>query len=177
MKRSVFWVLAIAVVALVITCVSKHNELSALDEGLEKQWTPLVNVITPIYMQIPDLVNEVILYNGKEDEVVHNLATAYKDFNESSSTSSQVTAANRIEAALSVLFIEASRRYPGIASHYQFQNLKQIFQTTSEDIDRLVEGYNNSVDNFNSYVRQFPNNIVGMLLGFGSRADYFRKEN
>ena len=177
MKRSTFWVLAIAVVVLAIMCVSKYNELSVLDEGLEKQWAPLVNVLTPRYTQVPDLVNEVILYNGKKDEVVHNLATAYKHFNESSSISSQVAAANRIEAALSALFIEAGQRYPGIVSHYQFQNLKQVFQTTSADMDGLVNGYNKSVDDFNSYVRQFPNNIVGMLLGFGSSADYFRKEN
>ncbi|MBT3182236.1 MAG: hypothetical protein HN337_07005 [Deltaproteobacteria bacterium] len=175
MNRTIFWVIGIIVAMLVLLCIFKYNSIAELDEGLANAWTPLENVLQPRYDAVPKLVNEVILYTGKEDKETKALADANKDYTSAGGMGAQVKAANKLEAAISDMIIEGGQRYPGISSHYQFMNLKQGFQKTGEQMQQLVKGYNSSVDKYNSYIRKFPNNLIAFLLGFEYRAEYFKR--
>jgi len=175
MNKPIFWVVGIIVIIIVLLCIFKYNNIAALDEGLAKNWTPLESVLEPRYAEVPKLVNEIILYNGNEDKETKALAEAHKVYEAAGSMSAQVKAADKLEAAISGVIIQAGQRYPGIASHYQFINLKQGFEKTSEQMKSLVEGYNDAVDRYNTYIRKFPNNLIAFLLGFEFKAEYFKR--
>jgi LemA protein len=176
MKRSTIWILAIVVAMLAGLCIVKYNALATNDQALENAWAPLQNILRPRYDAVPKYVNEVILYTGKGDSTTKSLSETYKEFQEARNYEDQIRSANRIEEALSVSIIEAGQRYPGIASHYQFMNLKAGFQASSVQIQPLADAYNSAVDRYNTYVRKFPNDLVALILGFQSKAPYFMRQ-
>jgi len=175
MQKTTVWIIIIVVIILLGLCIVKYNTLAGLDEQLESAWTPLTNVLEPRYQQVPKLVNEVILYTGKEDKQTKELADAYKKYSSASGMSGQIEAANKLEAALSNLAIQGGQRYPGITSHYQFQNLMSGFKKSGDQMKGLVTAYNSAVDTYNTYVRKFPNNLVAFLVGFEFKANYFKR--
>ena len=96
MNRTAMWIVGIIVVVVVILCITKYNGLARLDEGLQKQWTPLISVLQPRYNAIPKLVNEIILYNGREDDETKALAKAQKEFAAANDMEGQVKAADKV---------------------------------------------------------------------------------
>lgn len=176
MNKTAVWIIVIIIVMVVGLCIVKYNKIAALDEGLKKSWTPLSSALEPRYDEIPKLVNEVILYTGKEDSTTKTLADAQKKYAAANGMSARVEAAGEVEAALSNIIIQGGQRYPGIQSHYQFQNLKEGFIKTGDAMKPLINSYNAAVDTYNTYVRKIPNNVVAFLLGFEFEADYFKRE-
>lgn len=175
MKRTTIWIVVIIVVMVLGLCIFKYNTIATKDQSLENAWAPLLNVLQPRYDEVPKFVNEIILYTGKEDDETKKLSSAYKNFKADSGFNGQIEDAGKIESALSKVIIDAGQRYPGITSHYQFINLKEGFQQTTTQMKPLVDAYNKAADDYNTYVRLFPNNFVALIMGFDFKAPYFMR--
>ncbi|MFA4875576.1 MAG: LemA family protein [bacterium] len=176
MKGEIKWILTIVIVAVALLCIYKYNQIVKLDELVKDTWTPLSAQLQQRYDEIPKLVNEVILYTSNEDEQTRALAVAQKAFAAASGMKDKVTFANNTETALEQMLLQAGQRYPGIASHYQYMELNQGFQTTKQQLTGPMDVFNKAVEKYNTYTREFPNDIVSVLLGFESKYIYFKKE-
>lgn len=174
MNKTVAWIIGIIVVLVIIIFIAKFNKLSVYDEALSNAWTPLGNVLGPRYAEVPKLINEVILYTGKEDAETKDLMQKYREYSVTKGAAEQLETAGLLEEALASFFIQAGQRYPGISSHYQYMNLMQGFQQSASQMGPMVSAFNHEVDKYNSYAREFPNNLVAAFTGFGHEASYFR---
>lgn len=174
MNKTTAWVVGIILVLVIVIFIAKFNKLSVYDEALSNAWTPLGNVLGPRYAEVPKLINEVILYTGREDAETKDLMQKYRELTAAKDAPEQLETAGPLEEALADFFIQAGQRYPGISSHYQYMNLMQGFQQSASQMGSLVTAFNQSVDKYNSYAREFPNNIVAAFTGFGHEAKYFR---
>ena len=175
-QKSTVTILIIVAVIIALLCITKYNAISTLDEAVDKSWSPLVSALQQRYDGVPKLVNEVILYTSQDDSTTKALAESDKAFNSAEGREDKVKAANVVEINLSKLFIEATQRYPGITSHYQFTALQKNFQVSGKAMSSAMDGYNDAVSEYNTYVRKLPNDLVAMIIGFNYREIYFKKE-
>ncbi len=175
-KNSKLIIIVVAVV-IAILCITKYNKLAGLDEALDKTWSPLVSALQQRYDGVPKIADEVVLYTGKEDSVTKALIASDKKFDSANGRENKVETANEVEINLTKLFIESTQRYPGISSHYQYTALKKNFEVTSGEMASAMNSYNDAVSAYNTYVRKFPNNLVAVIMGFGYRETYFKKES
>ena len=176
MKRSTFWITIIIVAVVLGIAIAKFNGLSRFDEKRELAWTPLENVLKARYDLVPKLLNVVILYSGKEDPETKKIAGLRKQYGETRAFPEIVVAADSLETAITDMFIQISQRYPGISSSYEYVALQNGFNQSASAMQPLVDGYNLVVDQYNTYAREFPNNIVTKLFGFETRAPYFKRQ-
>jgi LemA protein len=157
-------------------CIVKFNNLVKLDEQVDVTWTPLSAQLQQRYDEVPKLVNEVILYTGREDDLTRKMAESYKTFTAAQGMIDKVKAANDVETSVEQLMLQAGQHYPGIESHFQFMELSKGFTTTMQHMAAPMAAYNATVDKYNTYVREFPNNIIAELFGYKHENIYFKKE-
>jgi LemA protein len=175
LQKNTVTILIIVTVMLALLCITKYNTIATLDEAIDKSWAPLESALQQRYDGVPKLVNEVILYTSTESETSKALAAADKEFDSANGRENKAKAANNVEINLTKEFIEATQRYPGIASHYQFTALQKNFEMSGKDMVGAMGAYNNAVGNYNTYVRKFPNDLVALLIGFNYKEIYFKK--
>lgn len=169
-------IIIIIVVVVALLCILKYNTIAGYDEQVENAWSPLVSALDQRYDGVPKLVNEIILYTQHEDDATRALSQAEKKFDAASGMVAKVEAADDLEAQLSKVYIEAGQRYPGITSHYQFQALKENFEQSGKEMAQSMQGYNKAVEQYNTYARKFPNNLVALIMGFHHSYPYFKRE-
>lgn len=174
MKNYATSIILILIVVLLVGIVL-YNKLVSRDETLSRAWTPLLGALQKRYDAVPKLVNEIILYNANEDDQVRSLAASYKAFSAAQGMDAQVTAANDLEHRIEQMLLEAATRYPGIEGHFEFQALKRNFQQSTEEMKPAAMAYNKAAEDFNVYVRSFPNDIVAKLAGLKHENFYFKE--
>lgn len=174
MKNLVATLLVVLVVCVLIGIV-QYNRLVNRDEALSRAWTPMLGALQKRYDGIPRLVNEIIMYTATEDADVKALAESYKAFSAAQGMDNQVSTANDLEMKLDDTLLEAATRYPGIEGHYQFQALKRNFIQDEQEITPAAAAYNQAAEEFNQFVRRFPNDIVASIVGMKHENFYFKK--
>ena len=175
MKITTLIVILIALIVATV-CIVKFNAIIKIDEAVDITWTPLSAQLQQRYDEVPKLVNEVILYTGHEDDLTRTLATAYKNFNATNNMIDKVKAANVLETSIEQLMLQAEQHYPGIRSHFQFMELAKGFTTTEQHMIAPMGAYNIAVEKYNTYVREFPNDIIARIFGYKHANIYFKKE-
>ncbi len=174
MKNYATSIILILIVALLVGIVL-YNKLVSRDETLSKAWTPLQAALQKRYDAVPKLVNEIILYNASEDAQVKALSASYKSFTAAEGMDTQVAAANDLEHRIEQMLLEAATRYPGIEGHFEFQALKRNFLQSTEEMRPAAVAYNKAAEEFNVYVRSFPNDIVAKIVGLKHENFYFKE--
>lgn len=161
------WALIVFLVIIaVLVGIVEFNSISRKDEAVAKAWTPLASALDLRYASVPALVRTIVLYTGRDDETSRKLTADQQAYMAATTVLSKATAANEIEMDLNRLKVQAGQLYAGIQSHYQFTELMDNFRTSQEKLGPALTAYNAAVDAYNSAIRQFPANIIAMILGF-----------
>lgn len=182
MKRGTVILIAVAVIAVVLfmTFKSNYNSLVTLDEGVNSAWAQVENQYQRRADLIPNLVNTVKGYADFEQEtltaVVDARAKATSVNVDASDLSPQAiskfqAAQDELSGALSRLLVSVER-YPDLKANQQFQQLQVQLEGTENRIAVERRNFNNEVQQFNTTIRRFPQNIIGGILGFSKRG-YF----
>jgi LemA protein len=83
-------------------------------------------------------------------------------------------AQGQLSTALGRLLV-ASENYPNLKSNENFTALQTQLESTENRINMAREDFNNSVQNYNSKIRQFPANLTAKMFGFSEKG-YFQAE-
>ncbi|WP_346317728.1 LemA family protein [Chitinophaga sp. YIM B06452] len=160
---------------------SKYNGLVKKDEVVQKAWG---NVETQ-YQRRADLVDNLVsTVKGSaafEQETLTKVIEA-----RSKATSVQVNANDltpekiqqfqqaqgELSGALSRLLVSVEK-YPELRTTEQFQTLMAQLEGTENRIAVSRNDFNGAVNEFNSSVRTFPNNLIAGLGGFKAKG-YFK---
>ncbi|MFI3320903.1 MAG: LemA family protein [Rikenellaceae bacterium] len=182
MKKTLIILGVVAVVIIVIysTFKGNYNNLVKYDEGVKSAWSSVESQYQRRADLIPNLVSTVKGYAEHEsstlEAVVAARASATKttinveDLSESSMQQFN-KAQGELSSALSRLLV-VSENYPDLKANENFRDLQAQLEGTENRIATERKRYNDTVINYNSYVRSFPRNILASMFGFETKPYY-----
>jgi LemA protein len=154
--------------------VSTKNTLVAKNESINQAYSQ-VNVVQQRRLDlIPNLVASVKGYVAEESTVLTNIANARAGVLAAGSDHlANIDANRKLDVALGPFF-RLQEQYPNLRSNEQFMRLNDELAGTENRIAVERQRYNRTLEDYNVYVRQFPNSIWAGMAGFHYRDEYFR---
>lgn len=179
MRRGLWIAVGIVVVLVVIALmifgsyVSARNTMVAKQVAYQTQWS---NVQTQLQRRadlIPNLVATVKGYATHEETVFADIANARAGLLNAHSPKAAIQANGQLDSALGRL-LALSESYPNLKANENFLALQDQLEGTENRIAVERRRYNESLQDYNTYIRQFPNNIWAGMGGFQPDNDYFQ---
>ncbi len=155
--------------------IGSYNSLVAMREGIDGSWAQVETVLQRRYDLIPNLVETVKGFAAQEREVLTEVTRLRSQWGAAGSVAEKAQAASALEGALSRLLLVVER-YPDLKSNQNFLALQDELAGTENRISVERRRYNQSVQAYNTRVRQFPANLVAALAGFQCEQVYFEAE-
>ena len=154
--------------------VSSKNHMVQLNEDVNQAYSQ-VNVQQQRRLDlIPNLVASVKGYVKEEETVLTNIANARAGVLASQGDrASNIQANTRLDAAILPLY-RLQEAYPNLKANEQFARLEDELAGTENRIAVERRRYNQTLEAYNVYVRQFPNSIWAGIAGFRYRDEYFK---
>lgn len=163
MKKGLIIILVIIGVILLFVGYlnSTYNKAVALDEDSKARWADVAAAYQRRADLIPSLVNTVKGAAANEKEILTSV-TALRSGIASAKTPEDFDAVGKkINAAIN-LTIEA---YPQIRSTENFQTFQAQLEGTENRINIARQDYNQSVNNYNTYIRGFLTRMFLNIAG------------
>ena len=152
----------------------------AMQESVVSAWSNVENQYQRRSDLIPNLVNTVKGYATHEQTTLTDVidarakATQIK-LNVENLTEESLQRYNQVQgelsSALSRLMV-VSEQYPDLKANQNFADLQAQLEGTENRIATERRKFNETVQNYNSFIRLFPRNIVANMFGFEAKA-YF----
>ncbi|HLR82037.1 MAG TPA: LemA family protein [Paenalcaligenes sp.] len=179
MKLNFRWFGLIFVTLLLTGC--GYNEIQRLDEQVKAAWSQTLNQYERRADLVPKLVNSVDAYMGQEKEVLTRVTEAraqvgqikinVEDLDNPALMERFSQAQNQLGSALSRL-LAVAENYPELKSDGLFLDLMTQLEGTENRIATERGRYVQAVQNYNVFIRQFPNVITAKVLGYPVLENY-----
>jgi LemA protein len=179
MKR-LFAVLALLAATLGLSSCG-YNTIQAQDEQIKGAWSEVINQYQRRADLIPNLVNTVKGYAQQEQDVLLGVTNARAKVGSIQATPELVNdpaafkkfqdAQSEMTSALSRLLVVAEN-YPQLKSDQNFRDLQAQLEGTENRITVARKRYIDSVQQYNTTVRQFPVNLTAMVFGYKEKANF-----
>ena len=186
MKKGLIAIIVIAIIAFVLYSTGKgmYNSAVAYEEDAKTAWSNVESA----YQRRADLISNLVkTVQGAADferttlnEVIEARAKATSvQVDPSNITPEQLQqfqqAQSGLTSALSRLLVTVER-YPELKTNQNFLELQSQLEGTENRINVERNRFNQSVNTFNTYLRQFPNNIFLKFLGNFSPMNRYEAE-
>jgi LemA protein len=153
--------------------ISTKNTLVEKNEAINQAYSQ-VNVVQQRRLDlIPNLVASVKGYVAEESTILTNIANARAAITAAPDRASQIQANAKLDVALGPFF-RLQEQYPDLKGNQQFMRLEDELAGTENRIAVERQRYNKVLEDYNVYVRQFPNSIWAGMAGFHYRDEYFK---
>ncbi len=160
-----------------------YNSMVKLDEKVQSQWGEVQNQYQRRSDLIPNLVSTVKGAANFEQETLTKVIEA-----RAKATSVQVdptkltpetiakfqSAQGELSQALGRLLV-VTENYPQLKANQNFLELQAQLEGTENRINVSRRDFNNAVQEYNSKIRVFPNNLTSGMFGFEKKG-YFQAE-
>jgi LemA protein len=174
MKRAWTAVVLVGVAALAIGLmyVGRRNQMVIKNQAVEAQWHQVDVDLQRRADLIPNLVETVKGYAAQEQTVFGDIAKARSALLSAQSPSERIAANAQLEGALGRLLVIVEN-YPQLKSNENFLRLQDELAGTENRIAVERRRYNETVQDYNTYIGLFPNNIFAGWAGFKPNNAYF----
>ena len=173
----VLGVVALLIVVLLFvggSYIGAKNTLVQKNEAVNQAFSQ-VNVVQQRRLDlIPNLVASVKGYVAEESTILTNIANARAGVLAAGSDhSANINANAKLDVALGPFF-RLQEQYPNLKGNEQFTRLTDELAGTENRIAVERQRYNKTLEDYNVYVRQFPQSIWANIAGFHYRDEYFK---
>jgi LemA protein len=173
----VLGVVALLIVVLLFiggSYIGAKNTLVQKNEAVNQAFSQ-VNVVQQRRLDlIPNLVASVKGYVAEESTILTNIANARAGVLAAGSDhASNINANSKLDVALGPFF-RLQEQYPDLKGNQQFIRLTDELAGTENRIAVERQRYNKALEDYNVYVRQFPQSIWANIAGFHYRDEYFK---
>ena len=125
---------------------------------------------------IPNLVASVKGYVSEESSVLKDIANARAGIAAAGSDrGAQIKANEALSVAVSPL-LRLQEAYPNLKSDAQFTRLNDELAGSENRIGVSRQRYNNTLKDYNVYVKQFPNSVWAGMMGYHYRDEYYKAD-
>jgi LemA protein len=166
-----------AVVLLILMGFSSYyghrNEIVAKKESIKASWSQVDVVLQRRSDLIPNLVETVKGYATHEQKVYDDIANARAALGGARSPAEKIAANGQLDGALSRLLVVVEN-YPNLKANENFMRLQDELSGTENRIAVERKRYNDTVQDYNTYIQLFPNSLVASLGGFQREDAYFQ---
>lgn len=169
MEISSFVTLGIVAV-IIIYGVAIYNNLVTLKHGVSKAWANIDVLLKQRHDELPKLVETCKQYMQYEQETLEQVMkarAAVSSAREQGDISALGGAEGQLRLGLGNLFAVAEA-YPELKANENFQHLQTRISGLENSIADRREFYNDSVNNNNVRIEQFPDVILARLFNFKS---------
>jgi len=171
--------LAVVLVVLVILAVlfgsffvSTRNQMVVKNETVKSNWAQVDVVLQRRADLIPNLVETVKGFAAQEQTVFDDVAKARTQYMNAQTPSDKIAASNQLYG-MEVKVLALAENYPQLKSNENFLRLQDELAGTENRIAVERKRYNDAIQDYNTYVGLFPQNIVAGMSGFKRNDAYF----
>ncbi len=177
MKKGIIVLAVIVLLAIWIggTFIGHRNEMVRKRETVNAAWSQVDVVLQRRADLIPNLVQTVKGFATHEEKVFGDIAAARAAMAGAKTPQEKIAANGQLDSALSRLLVVVEN-YPQLRSNENFLRLQDELAGTENRIAIERRRYNETVQDYNTYISLFPNNIVASLSGFTRNDAYFKTE-
>jgi LemA protein len=173
--------LAILAILLVVglllgsSFVSSRNQMAVKREAVNAAWSQVDVVLQRRADLIPNLVETVKGFAAQEVTVFGDIAKARSALLSASTPVDKIAANQRLDSALGRLLVVVEN-YPQLKSNENFLRLQEELAGTENRIAVERRRYNETLQDYNTYISLFPNNLIASLSGFARNDAYFKAD-
>lgn len=172
--------LIIAVFAMMLSGCG-YNSIQSQDEAVKSQWSEVLNQYQRRADLVPNLVATVKGFAEQEKSVLIEVTNARASVGKMNITAEQASdpemlkkfqaAQGEMSGALSRLLV-VSENYPELKSNENFRDLQVQLEGTENRVTVARNRYIQSVQAYNTTIRQFPTNLTAMVFGNKPKANF-----
>ena len=161
-------------IALIVggSYVSSRNQMVRKNETVKQTWSQVDVVLQRRADLIHNLVATVKGYAQQEQKVFGDVANARASLLSARTPGEKIVANGQLDGALGRL-LAIVENYPNLKSNQNFLALQDELAGTENRIAVERRRYNEALQDYNTYVGLFPNNIFARWAGFQRNNDYF----
>ena len=158
-----------------------YNTLQTRDEQIKAAWAEVINQYQRRADLVPNLVNTVKGFAAQERDVLLGVTNARARVGSIQATPELVNdpaalrkfsqAQGELSSALSRLLVVVEN-YPNLKANAGFQDLRAQLEGTENRIGIARKRYIDTVAGYNTFVRQFPQNLTAMIFGYKEKAQF-----
>jgi LemA protein len=165
-------VFILAILMVFGSYVSARNQMVAKDEGVKAAWSEVDVQLERRADLIPNLVETVKGFTKEESTVFGDIANARAGMLNAQGPQAKIAANGKLDSALGRLLL-LTENYPQLRSSDQFMRLQDELAGTENRISVARRRYNGALQDYNTFVLQFPNNIWADMAGFKENNAFF----
>jgi LemA protein len=174
---SKFAIVFITIVVILLLCVGKYisvkNTLVQKNEAVKSAWSEVDVVLQRRADLIPNLVETVKGIAKQEQTVFGEIAQARSQLLSANAPADKIAANQRLDGALGRL-LAIAENYPQLRSSENFLRLQDELAGTENRISVERKRYNDTLQDYNTYVQQFPASLFAASAGFKPNTAYFQ---
>jgi LemA protein len=174
---SKFAIAFITIVVILLLCVGKYisvkNTLVQKNEAVKSAWSEVDVVLQRRADLIPNLVETVKGITKQEQAVFGEIAQARSQLLSANGPADKIAANQRLDGALGRL-LAIAENYPQLKSSENFLRLQDELAGTENRISVERKRYNDTLQDYNTYVQQFPASLFAASAGFKPNTAYFQ---
>jgi len=158
-----------------------YNDMQRGDEQIKGSWSEVLNQYQRRADLVPNLVNTVKGFAAQEQQVlvqvteararVGSIQATPELVNDAAAFSKFQQAQAGLSSALSRLLL-VSENYPQLKSDANFRDLQAQLEGTENRIAVARNRYIKSVQEYNTMIRTFPNNLTAMILSYQVKPNF-----
>jgi LemA protein len=149
-----------------------YNTIPTLEEQAKARWSDVQNQYQRRADLIPNLVATVKGYAQQEQTVFGDIAKARSALLSAGTPADKIAANQQLDGALGRLLVIVEN-YPQLKSNENFLRLQDELAGTENRIAVERKRYNDTLQDYNTYIQKFPNNIYAGWAGFKPNEAYF----
>ena len=174
MRKGLIVIIVLAVLALIFFSqyVSTRNTLVSKNEAVKSAWSQVDVVLQRRADLIPNLVETVKGYAAHEQTVFGDIARARSTLLSAATPQEKISANQQLDGAIGRL-LAIVENYPQLKSNENFLRLQDELAGTENRIAVERKRYNDTLQDYNTYVQQFPHNVFAGWAGFKRNDAYF----
>ncbi|HZH73772.1 MAG TPA: LemA family protein [Mariniphaga sp.] len=176
-------ILIVSILAGMFLSGCGYNKMVDMEEQVTSQWSQVENVYQRRADLIPNLVNTVRGYASHEQETFVEVIEARSKATSVNVDTENLTpqaieqfnqAQQGLTSALSRLMVVVEQ-YPDLKANQNFRDLQAQLEGTENRIAVERRKFNEVAQNYNAYIRKFPQVIYSGWFGF-EKKDYFEAQ-
>ena len=155
-----------------------YNQIQSKDEAVKAGWSEVLNQYKRRADLIPNLVNTVKGYAAHEQQVLTAVTEARAkvsqinvNADDAASLAQYQAAQGELSQALGRLMM-VTENYPNLKADASFLNLQTQLEGTENRITVARGRYIQLVQDYNTYIRQFPVNLTAMMFGHKAKPNF-----